>query len=364
MNFFKKKKKVELCNIKLKSKPKSLLNELSLVLDRCLKPQYKLFKIYNKLGEGSFGKVYKAIIKRNNSYTKVAVKYIGADIVTLQEMRDEFNYSLQMGKNNLGPKIYKVFLYKDYSGKYRGIIVMEYMDLDGLDVLDSSLSIRQKKLVIFEMLSLIHKSASIAIKNNGVFCFDIKPMNFMVNIRKGKVLKVRLIDFGSYHCDRELKSIKNLRQYVKNSKNPLIKSISKEKDTYLVLLLSMIGSIALFWRILDILSNTKKNKDQNKIVLRAILPHIQTLCRDPRLRMGISIILQKEVKILNVIMYYSLGFQITDLMNPSKSQYKKRIEKYLPNWRELSNKERGRDVIEIVIGELCRWGRKHAIFHF
>lgn len=364
MNLFKKKKRTELCNIKLKWKPKSLLNELALVLDSCLKPQYKLFKIYNKIGQGTFGKVYKAIIKHNNSYTKVAVKYIGKDSVTLQEMREEFNYSLQMDKNNLGPKIYKVFLYKDYSGKHRGIIVMEYMDLDGLDVLDSSLSIRQKKLVIFEMLALIHKSASIAIKNKGVFCFDIKPMNFTVNIRKGKVLKVRLIDFDSYHCDRELKSIKNLRKYVKNSKNPLIKSISKEKDTYLILLLTMIGSLALFWRILDILSNSKKRRRENKAVLGAILPHIQTLCRDPRLRMGISIILQKEVQILNLIMYYSLEFQITDLMNPSKSEYKKRIEKYLPNWRELSYKERGRDVIEIIIGKLCHWGRKHAIFHF
>ena len=317
----------------------SLKNILNLFKMNCLKPQYRLNKIEKEIGEGSFGKVYKAIIKHNNTDIKVAVKYLAQN--TLEEMRGEFTYSLEMDKNNLGPKIYKVFLYKDYFGDYRGVLIMEYMDVDGLDAILSSLSINQKKLLIYEMLLLIHKSARIAIKNKGVFCFDIKPTNFMVNIvGKGQVSKVRMIDFDSYHCDRELKSIKNLRKYVKNSKNPLVKSISKEKDTYLVLLLTMIGSLSLFWRILDLLSRSKKRRRENKAVLGALLPHIQTLCRDPRLRMGISIVLQKEVKILNIIMHYSVRFQIKDLMNPSKSQYKKRITKILPNWRELSVKER------------------------
>ena len=79
--------------------------------------------------------------------------------------------------------------------------------------------------------------------------------------------------------------------------------------------------------------------------------------------MGISIILQEEIQILNLIMHYSVEFQIKDLMNPSKSEHKKRITKFLPNWRELSVKERSRDIIEIIIGDLCHWGSKHAIFH-
>ena len=361
MRFFKKKSKIQYCG-QTQKYFQSLQNELGYVLTKCLKPQYRLYKIDKEIGEGSFGKVYKAIIKHNNTDIKVAVKYLAQN--TLEEMSKEFNYSLEMDKNNLGPKIYKVFLYKDYFGDYKGILVIEYMSLDGLDSLNSSLSVNQKKLMIYEMLLLIHKSAKIAIKNKGIFCFDIKPANFMINISKGKITKVRMIDFGSDFCKHELKSIKNLRKYVKNSKNPLVRSISKEKETYLVLLLTMIGSLALFWRILDLLSNSKKRRMENKAVLGALLPHIQTLCRDSRLRMGISIVLQKEVNILNIIMHYSVRFQIKDLADPSKSPHKKTIQKILPNWRELSVKERNRDIIEIIIGDLCHWGRKHTIFHF
>tara|TARA_B100000686_G_scaffold328345_1_gene388239 strand:- start:815 stop:1906 length:1092 start_codon:yes stop_codon:yes gene_type:complete len=362
MWFFKKKKKIQYCG-QTKVHFKSLKNEIKHVLGICLRPQYSLFKIEKKLGEGSFGKVYKAIIKHNKNYINVAIKYMGQN--TLDEMKKEFNYSLEMAKNNLGPKIYKVFFYKDYLGNYKGIIVMEYMSVDGLDILLSSLEVRQKKIIVYEMLSLIHKSAKIAIKNKGIFCFDIKPENFMVNISKRKVVKVRMIDFDSNFCynQKNLKSIRNLRKYVKNSKNPLVRSISNEKEVFLILLLTMIGSLTLFWRILDALSDSKKRRRENKAVLTALLPHIQTLCRDRRLRMGISIILQEEIQILNLIMHYSVEFQIKDLMNPSKSEHKKRITKFLPNWRELSVKERSRDIIEIIIRDLCHWGRKHSTFY-
>ena len=357
--FLKKKNKIENCG-RTSKRFSTIENELKHVLNTCLMPQYRLIKIEQEIGEGSYGKVYKVFIKGKNTYLKVAVKYLGKN--TKNQMIEEFNNSLQMDKNNLGPKIYKVFLYKNYLNVYKGVIVMEYMSLDALNALDSKLSVKQKKLIIYEMLVLIHKSAKIAIKNKGKFCFDIKLMNFVVNIRKGVVTKVRMIDFDSDWCIPELKSIKNLRKYAKKSKNPLVRSISQEKEVFLILLLTMIGSLALFWEILDVISKSARRKIENKAVLGAILPHIQTLCRDPRLRMGISIILQKEINILNQIMNYSVKFQFKDLAQPSKSRHYARVKKYLPNWRKLSMKERIRDIIEIIIGNLCDWGRRHDTF--
>ena len=353
MRFFKKKpSKIENCG-KIDFRFYTLQNELTTILNKCLKPQYELIKIEQEIGAGSYGKVYSAhILTHQNRDIKVAVKYLGKN--TKNQMIKEFNNSVEMAKNNLGPRIYKVFLYQNHLNKYKGIMVMEYMSFNAFNALGSSLSIKQKKLIIYEMLILIHKSAKIAIKNKGIFCFDIKLKNFMVNIYQTrahrrhylaqghKVGKVRMIDFDYNYCDKELKFIKNLRKYVKNYQNPLVKSISEEKDTYLILLLTMIGSLALFWQILDFLSKfkNKRREKQNKEVLQALLPHIQTLCRDSRLRMGISIILQKEIQILNTIMYYSVKFQIKDLIDPSRSQYLAKINKYLPNWQQLSGKER------------------------
>ena len=72
MRFFKKKEKIQYCG-QTKVHFKSLKNEIKHVLGICLRPQYTLFKVQHELGEGSFGVVYKVIIKHNKNYIKVAI---------------------------------------------------------------------------------------------------------------------------------------------------------------------------------------------------------------------------------------------------------------------------------------------------
>ncbi len=114
----------------------------------------------------------------------------------LEKMKEEVQYGIKMDQLKIGPKIYDYF---HVDTKYRNIkyinqyIVMESMTKDADKALDSKLAPIEKIKIVNKMISLISDQI-----NNDIFCVDVKPHNYTVNIKNGKVDNVKMIDFGKY----------------------------------------------------------------------------------------------------------------------------------------------------------------------
>jgi len=158
-----------------------------------------IYTVKNTISGGTYvfritvtNKPYKLIIKvARKSYNTLAQKNR-----YLEKMKEEVQYGIQMDKLKIGPKIYDYFY---VSTKYRNIkyinqyIIMESMTKDADKALDSKLAIAEKIKIVNKMILLISDQI-----NNNVFCVDVKPQNYAVNIKNGKVDDVKMIDFGKY----------------------------------------------------------------------------------------------------------------------------------------------------------------------
>jgi hypothetical protein len=196
------------------------------------------------IGNGTFGILLRA--KTYSPYGDVAIKFIfnisnesSAD--KFIDMEKELSFSYYMGEKDIGPKVLDSFYYNfDYGElpnfpilhqivklviqhfqkkgtKYPQFlpidkaialgkdpanlpveiqcIVMKAYDSDCDGVLENpSLSIETKAEIIRQMCYLME----IQIKD-GLYCYDVKPGNFVVNIN-GKQVDVKMIDFGADFC--------------------------------------------------------------------------------------------------------------------------------------------------------------------
>ncbi len=146
------------------------------------------------LGKGSFGIVYKG----KDSYNRdIAVKVIKTK--DLDNVVYEIEYSATMGRCNIGPKIYGSFFIEDNPDNFIGFLVMEPFS-SSIDKTYASLPI--------EMIQTIHEKAfdilyELIIEQE-VFCSDVKPNNFVCKFDDNGEIVVRMIDFGTDYCSKDL----------------------------------------------------------------------------------------------------------------------------------------------------------------
>ena len=173
------------------------------------------------LGEGSFGKVYKAKGVYHSSTLDLAVKVINN--VNLDEIFDEVEYSYYMSEMDIGPKIYDAFYKLQESYYYIQYIVMEPFDGDVEGLLRSkTVSVHNKRNAIKQMCILLYKQMF----DHGLECYDIKPKNYVYK-NHGNV--VRMIDFGRDWCRTD------------RNKTPRSKHI-----VYLILLIQLAFMVNMF----------------------------------------------------------------------------------------------------------------------
>lgn len=143
----------------------------------------------NEIGSGKYGTVY--TIKTQKSQILVVKRTI-VELYnnTKKDMDDEIEYSIIMGKLNIGPKVFDSFYYQT-SKHFNQYIIMEKFDESVKKF------IRRRKLDEYTckhtsktMLRLLKKQIFIS----GIYCSDIKPENYVVKFYP--VFKIRMIDFG------------------------------------------------------------------------------------------------------------------------------------------------------------------------
>ena len=184
------------------SKNKYNLNEvyknLGIVLDQCSSWKTLENEKPRFIGSGSYGVVYSMVLNHKGRKKDVAVKTIymdNSDSLLKEETEREIRYAKLMAKAHIGPKIYDEFIYQLNNESNIIIIIMERFERSGSSALNTGkITKTQKKIIIKKMINLMKHMIS-----KKMYCFDIKPGNFVVNIKKNKIT-VRMIDFGGQFC--------------------------------------------------------------------------------------------------------------------------------------------------------------------
>jgi len=205
------------------------------------------------LGEGTYGLVVSDDLKFRGKVPgisgptiNVAIKIqtvtatpTGTAQENLDALKKEIYYAELLGKLNLGPKIYKKFFYllKDNDGvirhEYRVVFIMERFHIDAHNMIFSGYRLKrpihQVSGAFKQMLDIIEK-----VSYNNIFCRDVKPSNFVVNINNntGKVI-VRMIDFGGDFCeDMPPRFIRTINKYaakqIHQTSQPKLKTIFRD----------------------------------------------------------------------------------------------------------------------------------------
>ena len=142
---------------------------------------FKKFRTIKKLGEGSFGKVYKA--EYNGEY--YAMKF--EDRTKEQNLLETEATIMSYLK---GPNIPLIKSY-GYSGDYN-ILVMQLMDKSLEEIFNKRLkfSVKTTALLAYQMITVLHY-----IHDKHIIHRDIKPDNFVMGLKKDNGT-LYLLDFG------------------------------------------------------------------------------------------------------------------------------------------------------------------------
>ena len=163
---------------------------------------FNKYKCIKKLGEGSFGMIYKA--EYNGNF--FALKFEDRNGQNLLEGEAAIMKYLE------GPNIPYVKSY-GYSGKYN-ILVMELLDKSLEDIFQKlkQFSIKSTCMLAYQMLNVLEY-----IHKRHIIHRDIKPDNFVMGLNKNSQY-VYLLDFG---LAKKYRSSSTLIQYPMNNKKKL-----------------------------------------------------------------------------------------------------------------------------------------------
>ena len=151
----------------------------------------KHYKIIEKLGSGTFGRVYKAI----HSITKQlrAIKVVKKDVLRYQDDEKKFLKEIELLATLTHPNIIKIFEYFVDDANY--YVVQEYAT--GGELYEQiyklqTFSERDACLIMFQLISAVAYLHSKDIVHR-----DLKPENIMLESKKPGEFNIKLIDFGA-----------------------------------------------------------------------------------------------------------------------------------------------------------------------
>jgi len=177
------------------------------------------------IGSGTYGIIFKMSWNKNED---IAIKFM-FDFSSQGEkfhklMNEEVSYSYSMSDKEIGPKVYDAFYYSISSDKIKKLgelhniislgqniklehfksykpgttvniqcIVMKAYKQNCYTALGSDLNDSIKLDIIRKMVKLVRTQI-----DEGMYCFDVKPQNYVVNYKKH--LDVKMIDFSPKYC--------------------------------------------------------------------------------------------------------------------------------------------------------------------
>jgi len=218
-------------------------------INECLKNLRIRTETIKYLTSGSYGVVFRA---KATDGTDIAIKMIiyidtlknkNNQMKLVEDLETEINYAAMMSDKDLGPKIYDTFYIIDHKEeldvnhpwakklvnsvakidpnigfvkemKKRNCIfniqflIMKAYEMDGNNALyDDNIDPVVKQQIVHQMVTLINKQ----VFELEIYCYDIKPSNFLVNINKS--LDVKMIDFGTIYCRQDTIFYKPEKKY-------------------------------------------------------------------------------------------------------------------------------------------------------
>jgi serine/threonine protein kinase len=175
----------------------------------------KINKMKGEIARGTFGIIYNAesiidgklkdvIVKKIINKSSIKNSFFGNFNEIKEKMDKEVEYSYEMAKYDIGPKIYDSFFYigsSKFSSNFYQYIIMEKFDSSVHDFINSkkNQNMITKKMCNYisnEMINLVKKQ----IYEAGMSCLDLKLDNFVIKLNP---IKIKMIDFGIDWCTIE-----------------------------------------------------------------------------------------------------------------------------------------------------------------
>jgi serine/threonine protein kinase len=210
-------------------------------IKNCSNIEIEFIDFEHPLGSGMSGTVYPAVVNFGSKKIVLILKKISTTVKTkaqennfIDDMHDEVDYSYEMGKNHVGPRVYDAFFYQ--SGNVMNqFILMEKFDTSVANwVLSNDLSLTYANCIFVtnQMLELLHRQIFVL----DTYCGDIKTDNFVINFNPPVV---RMIDFGIDWCS----SSKLPKAYSKVNSIKRLSSIVKKEIFYCMCTLQLFMNI-------------------------------------------------------------------------------------------------------------------------
>jgi hypothetical protein len=307
------------------------------------------------VGGGTFGQILKGTGLDGNEYgIKFIIKKIKkgeTDTILFNEMEKELDLIYYMGDVNIGPKLKKTFYYivneddirkkhdlnellgiiiKSYALKHQGkifsplkyskndywwiqCIVMDVYDTDCDNALASNIPENAKLEIIRQMCMLIY------IQNfrYDIYCYDIKPGNFVVNMRNK--IDVRMIDFGTDFCKKRY--IYNRNYYNQNLASQKIDLYISNILQITMMLYNNYNMYKLPNKVKDVLFELHPMKEFSKLNRSAIRTYL-----DNYVRSGVRVLYNGEpADPSSNLLWYAFSYDYSNINNISEAEINRMV---------------------------------------
>ena len=269
-------------------------------IENCTSLRYIKGKTYNLwgnlkiLGEGAYGTVYGTTMRLRKKERNIAIKVVKYDTARLKkETLKEINYAKIMDEENIGPEIYDILHLTTKKRENFFIIIMKKYTYNGYDILVSSeYTDKKKRKIIKKMIKLIQNMIDV-----GLYCFDIKPSNFVV-----ENTKVRMIDFGGQFCSKEQTlGDKFLRKTARAGKIP---EYQKELNAIANSPAYFVDHVFFNIIMLPFIVLVKRTVQNNSKIVSIFNIFIKQLCDNRTMQIAIQIFLAHDAKLFNTFFHY------------------------------------------------------------